>query len=86
MSVIDDLNAVCELQVHESFILTGFYLTDRDLVEIAGELEPDEPHVGATGRFRRVPVFLVTDETSDDRASLKRVSYSFVRTCFEIQF
>lgn len=80
----ESLNQVIELQSERSIILTGFFLEQCEINELSSSLLPDEPKVGAVGRYKGVPVF---DRSAlSGRASgvsregeLNGVRYSFVQ-------
>ena len=46
------------MQTDRSVILTGLYLTPDQLRLVRADLGPDDPQVGAIGRYQNVPVFL----------------------------
>ena len=82
--LMNDLNLVCDLQVEKCFILTGFYLDVADLDSIRDVLTPDDPNVGAEGRFEGVPVFKRVDFDRGHNEVVKRdtlgaVQYTFVK-------
>jgi len=54
LRTFDDL---AEMQRPRSFILTGVCLRPKEISLIKEDLTPDEPNVGAQGRFEGLPVF-----------------------------
>lgn len=65
--IIEEIYA---LQPDRSIILTGFYLTSEQEQLLRSDLEPDDPHVGAIGRYYGIPVFLSHEFQQDaDRTS-----------------
>jgi hypothetical protein len=53
------IESIIGLQIDRSIILTGLYLTSDQLRLVRVDLEPDDPQVGAIGRYLKVPVFLL---------------------------
>ena len=55
--LLRDLDALVGSQKINSFILTGIYVPHEWLAALRAVLEPDHPPVGATGRYKGVPIF-----------------------------
>jgi hypothetical protein len=53
----ETIASILAMQADRSIILTGFDLTPDQLRAARPELQPDDPPVGAIGRYRNVPVF-----------------------------
>jgi hypothetical protein len=51
------IESILGMQMDRSIILTGLYLTPEQLRIVRPDLEPDDPQVGAIGRYQSVPVF-----------------------------
>ena len=56
-SVLKLLEEIGELQADNLFLLVGIYLPEEYLALLRDSLEPDEPKVGAVGRFQRTPIY-----------------------------
>lgn len=55
----ETIASILNMQVNRSMILTGLHLTPDQLQLVQANLEPDDPQVGAIGRYQNVPVFLL---------------------------
>ncbi len=53
----ESIESILGMQTDRSIVLTGFYLAPDQLLVVRPDLEPDDPQVGAVGRYRNVPVF-----------------------------
>ncbi len=84
MSLIDDLEWVRQAQVDEGFLLTGVYLVKSDMNTVLPILMPDEPSVGACGRYKGVPVFPLTEEAELELQQHGRVHYSGIRGAWDL--
>lgn len=54
----DLIESLLHSQTERMRIVIGLYLTFEQLQVIERDLEPDDPPVGAVGRYEGVPVFL----------------------------
>ncbi len=78
------LNTINQFQREYMFFLTGYYLIDDELQILRPHLTPDNPDIGAEGRFDDVPVFKKLDFISrltetNWGANYKGILYSFVK-------
>ncbi len=53
----ETIESIFGMQIDQSIILTGVDLTPEQLRVVRPDLEPDDPQVGAIGRYQSVPVF-----------------------------
>lgn len=53
----DQIQAIGELQTEEQFILAGIFLKPAAIELLGLELTPDDPPIGAIGRYLGVPIF-----------------------------
>jgi hypothetical protein len=60
-AIYQELEKLCREQYDSEYIITGFYLTTDQYNFIASSLEPDDPPIGARGRFLGVPVYKIGD-------------------------
>jgi hypothetical protein len=83
--VLNTIETIIDLQVEESFILTGMCLPPREIAVLEQQLEPDDPDTGAIGRYKGIPIFREADfQGMQERLpastrQLDTVKYSFVR-------
>lgn len=78
--IVEAMDRICSQQRSQLYIVLVFYLDPVLIAVIAEHLEPDEPPVGAVGRYRSVPVF-PNDPTHDAhliRRSEGAVEYTFM--------
>jgi len=63
LQIIDEIG---KMQERYAFFLTGFYLSSATIELIENQFTPDDPDVGALGRFDGVPIFRLEDMDEND--------------------
>jgi hypothetical protein len=64
------IESVVGMQTERSIVLTGLYLSSDHLRLVQADLEPDNPEVGAIGRYQNVPVFLDAGQPPRDQQDI----------------
>lgn len=77
LQIIDEIG---NMQERDAFFLTGFYLSSENIRLIESEFTPDDPDVGAQGRFDGVPVFRLEEMDKNDPISAhKGIFFRFAK-------